>query len=251
MKRIILYGASSGIGKALAQQYAAQGNKVAVAARRFDQLLLLQKEYPQQIIPFQADVAENWNAPSNGSTSPRTVFFSMVSALGGVDLVIYSSGMGKQNACFDMDIEKGTIDVNVTGFTAIAAAVAEYGSNAGHHVQFATISSIASIRGIGVSASYSATKMYQVRYMESLRQLATIKGWDMSFTTIKPGFIDTDFIKGQRYPMTMPLQYAAKRIKKAIDRRRTSAVIDWKWAIVVALWKMIPNWIWYRLKVSN
>ena len=251
MKRIILYGASSGIGKALAQQYAAQGNKVAVAARRFDQLLLLQKEYPQQIIPFQADVAENWNDSSNGSTSPRTVFFSMVSALGGVDLVIYSSGMGKQNACFDMDIEKGTIDVNVTGFTAIAAAVAEYGSNAGHHVQFATISSIASIRGIGVSASYSATKMYQVRYMESLRQLATIKGWDMSFTTIKPGFIDTDFIKGQRYPMTMPLQYAAKRIKKAIDRRRTSAVIDWKWAIVVALWKMIPNWIWYRLKVSN
>ena len=87
--------------------------------------------------------------------------------------------------------------------------------------------------------------------MESLRQLATIKGWNMSFTTIKPGFIDTDFIKGQRYPMTMSLEYAAKRIKRAIDRRKASAVIDWKWGIVVAIWKMVPNWLWYRLKVSN
>ena len=175
----------------------------------------------------------------------------MVETLGGADLVIYCSGTGKQNASLDMEIEYRTIDVNVTGFTTIAAAVVEYGSRAGHHVQFATISSIASTRGLGVSASYSATKMYQVRYMESLRQLATIKGWNMSFTTIKPGFIDTDFIKGQRYPMTMSLEYAAKRIKSAIDRRKASAVIDWKWGIVVAFWKMVPNWLWYRLKVSN
>lgn len=251
MKRIILYGASSGIGRALAELYAAQGNKVAVAARRIDRLQLVQKEYPQQIIPFQVDVTEKWEEVSDSSLSPRTSFLRMVEALGGADIVIYSSGMGKQNADFDMDIEKRTIDVNVTGFTAIAAAVAEYGSKAGHHVQFATISSIASTRGLGVSASYSATKMYQVRYMESLRQLATIKGWNMSFTTIKPGFIDTDFIKGQRYPMTMSLEYAAKRIKSAIDRRKASAVIDWKWAIVVALWRIIPNWVWYMLKISS
>lgn len=249
MKRIIIYGASSGIGMSLARLYAAQGEKIAVAARRIENLEMLQQEYPHNIIPFKADVSQGNEVQD--PNSPHIGFQKMVETLGGADLVIYCSGMGKQNASLHMDIEYRTIDVNVTGFTTIAAAAVEYGSNAGHHVQFATISSIASTRGLGVSASYSATKMYQVRYMESLRQLATIKGWNMSFTTIKPGFIDTDFIKGQRYPMTLPLQYAAKRIKKVIDRRKASAVIDWKWALVVALWKMIPNWLWYRLKVSN
>lgn len=249
MKRIILYGASSGIGRALAQLYAAQGDMIAVAARRIENLQQLQQEYPLNIMPFKVDVSIG-NSPSNPN-SPSVGFRKMVETLGGADIVIYCSGTGKQNASLDMEIEYRTIDVNVTGFTTIAAAVVEYGSRAGHHVQFATISSIASTRGLGVSASYSATKMYQVRYMESLRQLATIKGWNMSFTTIKPGFIDTDFIKGQRYPMTMSLEYAAKRIKSAIDRRKASAVIDWKWGIVVALWRIIPNWVWYMLKISS
>lgn len=241
MKRIIIYGASSGIGKALACMYAEQGDKVAVAARRIDNLKEMQRQFPNNLIPFQVDVTDN----------SREQFREMVEALHGADLVVYCSGMGKQNVEFDMDIEYRTIDVNVTGFTSVVAAVVEYGSKAGHHVQFATISSIASTKGLGVSASYSATKMYQVRYLESMRQLASIKGWDMGFTVIKPGFIATDFIKDRKYPMTMTLDYAAKRIKRAIDKRKNSAVIDWKWAIVVGFWKMIPNWLWYKLKISR
>jgi short-subunit dehydrogenase len=241
MKRIIIYGASSGIGKALACMYAEQGDKVAVAARRIDNLKEMQRQFPNNLIPFQVDVTDN----------SREQFNQMVEALQGADLVVYCSGMGKQNVEFDMDIEYRTIDVNVTGFTSVVAAVVEYGSKAGHHVQFATISSIASTKGLGVSASYSATKMYQVRYLESMRQLASIKGWDMGFTVIKPGFIATDFIKDRKYPMTMTLDYAAKRIKRAIDKRKNSAVIDWKWAIVVGFWKMIPNWLWYKLKISR
>ena len=241
MKRIIIYGASSGIGKALACMYAEQGDKVAVAARRIDKLNEMQRQFPNNLIPFQVDVTDN----------SMEQFNQMVEALQGADLVVYCSGMGKQNVEFDMDIEYRTIDVNVTGFTTVVAAVVEYGSKAGHHVQFAAISSIASTKGLGVSASYSATKMYQVRYLESMRQLASIKGWDMGFTVIKPGFIATDFIKDRKYPMTMTLDYAAKRIKRAIDKRKNSAVIDWKWAIVVGFWKMIPNWLWYKLKISR
>ena len=241
MKRIIIYGASSGIGKALACMYAEQGDKVAVAARRIDNLKEMQRQFPHNIFPFQVDVTDN----------SRDQFNQMVEALQGADLVVYCSGMGKQNVEFDMDIEYRTIDVNVTGFTTVVAAVVEYGSKAGHHVQFAVISSIASTKGLGVSASYSATKMYQVRYLESMRQLASIKGWNMDFTVIKPGFIATDFIKDRKYPMTMTLDYAAKRIKRAIDKRKNSAVIDWRWAIVVEFWKMIPNWLWYKLKISR
>ena len=251
MKRVVIFGASSGIGKELAESYAVQGCMVAVAARRLENLQELKKQYPDNIMTFRADMA----APAvekGGVTqeSPRGKFMEMVEALGGVDLVIYSSGQGKQNVAFDMQLEYSTIDVNVTGFTAIVSAVVEYGSKAGHHVQFATISSIASTKGIGLSASYSATKMYQVRYMESMRQLANSKGWNMSFTTILPGFIATDFIKGRNYPMTMSLKYAAGKIKKAIDARRNSAVIDWKWSVIVAVWRLIPSWLWYRIKLG-
>ena len=154
------------------------------------------------------------------------------------------------NVDFNMELEYNTINVNVKGFTAIVAAVVEYGSKANHHVQFATISSIASTRGIGLSASYSATKMYQVRYLESMRQLANSKGWNMSFTTIKPGFIATDFIKDHSYPMTMSLPYAVRCIKRAIDKRRASVVIDWRWSLIVGFWKCIPNWLWYKIKVG-
>ena len=251
MKRVIIFGASSGIGKELAEGYAAQGCMVAVAARRLENLQELQKKYPVNIITFKADMAAP--AVERGGElqeSPKGKFLEMVEALGGVDLVIYSSGQGKQNVAFDMNLEYSTIDVNVTGFTAIVAAVVEYGSKANHHVQFVTVSSIASTKGIGLSASYSATKMYQVRYLESMRQLANAKGWNMSFTTILPGFIATDFIKGRNYPMTMKLEYAAGKIKKAIDSRKNTAVIDWRWSIVVAFWKMIPNWLWYKIKLG-
>ncbi len=251
MRKVIIFGASSGIGAELAKRYAQEGCMVAVAARREENLKELQREYPVNIITFRADMT---SAPQeeggNAADSPKGKLEQMLEALGGVDLVIYSSGAGKQNAALDMQIEYNTINVNVKGFTAIAAAVVEYGSRAGHHVQFATISSIASTRGIGLSASYSATKMYQVRYMESLRQLANTKGWNMSFTTILPGFIATDFIKGRSYPMTMQLPYAAGKIKKAIDSRCHSAVIDWKWSAVVALWRLIPNRLWYKLKLG-
>lgn len=250
MRKIVIFGASSGIGAQLARSYAAQGNMVAVAARREEKLKELQREYPVNIITFRVDL-EALPQEEGGKTeeSPRGKFQQILEALGGVDLVIYCSGVGKQNAQLQIPIEYSTINVNVKGFTAIAAAVAEYGSTAGHHVQFATISSIASTRGIGISASYSATKMYQVRYMESLRQLAAVKGWNMTFTTIKPGFIATDFIKGRNYPMTMQLPYASRQIKKAIDSRRQSVIIDWRWAIVVALWKLIPHCLWRRLKI--
>ena len=117
MKRIILYGASSGIGRALAQLYAAQGDMIAVAARRIENLQQLQQEYPLNILPFKVDVSIG-NSPSNPN-SPSVGFREMVETLGGADLVIYCSGTGKQNASLDMEIEYRTIDVNVTGFTTI------------------------------------------------------------------------------------------------------------------------------------
>ena len=124
MKRIIIFGASSGIGKLLAESYAAEGNMVAVAARREDNLKELQKSHPINIITFKADMAAlPQEEGGDADLSPKGMFNEMVEALGGVDLVIYSSGVGKQNVEFNMPLEYSTINVNVKGFTAIVAAL--------------------------------------------------------------------------------------------------------------------------------
>ena len=125
MKRIIIFGASSGIGKMLAQMYAKEGNMVVASARREENLVALQGEFPNNIVAHAADVT---------AADVRETFYFMVERLSGADLVIYCSGMGKQNAAFDMGIEHSTIDVNVKGFTELAAAVVEYGSKVQHHV---------------------------------------------------------------------------------------------------------------------
>lgn len=251
MKRIIIFGASSGIGELLAKKYAVQGNKICACARRMDRLQQLKSLYPNEIEVYDVDVASAWE--EEGAKVSDTVlskFNKMVSDMGGVDLVIYCSGVGKQNKMLNMDNECSTINVNVKGFTAVVNATVEYAKSVSHNVQFATIASVASVRGISISASYSATKMYQVRYMESMRQLATIEKWNMNFTSILPGFIATDFIKDRKYPMTMPLEYATSCIKRAIDKKKNYKIIDWKWSIVVGIWKIIPNWLWYRLPIK-
>lgn len=251
MKRIIIFGASSGIGELLAKKYAQQGNRVCACARRMERLQQLKSLYPNEIEVYDVDVASAWQ--QEGASAQDTVgykFSKMVKVMGGVDLVIYCSGVGKQNKMLDMGIECSTINVNVKGFTAVVNATVEYAKSVTHNVQFATIASVASVRGISISASYSATKMYQVRYMESMRQLAAIEKWNMTFTSILPGFIATDFIKDRKYPMTMPLEHAVKCIKKAIDKKKNYKIIDWKWSILVGLWKIIPNSLWYRLPIE-
>ena len=75
---------------------------------------------------------------------------------------------------------------------------------------------------------------------------------DIHFTDIRPGFVRTDLLAdGRRYPMLMSAPYAARRIVRAIERRERVAIIDWRYAILVFFWRLIPRFIWERLPISN
>ena len=114
------------------------------------------------------------------------------------------------------------------------------------------ISSIAGTKGLGVAPSYSATKRYQNIYIDALAQLSRMEKQPITFTDIRPGFVRTDLLKdGRNYPMLMSPQYAALRIANAIDRKKRRAIIDWKYAILVFLWRLIPEWLWERLPIRN
>lgn len=244
MKRVIIIGASSGIGRMLAEHYASTGCKVAAAARRIEELQKLKEKFGDNVHIMQMDVTD-CNASS--------MFVSLLDSISGADLIIYCSGAGKHSKELLPDIEHNTTDVNVKGFLNVVVPAFNYfvkrQEEAEYIPQIVTISSVASIRGLGASPSYSATKRFQSIYFEALAQLAAIKGVKIDFTAIKPGFIATDFIS-RSYPCTMQLPYAVKRIVRAIDKRYRNKVIDWRWAIAAGAIKLIPTSIWRKIKIG-
>ncbi|MFP4051803.1 MAG: SDR family NAD(P)-dependent oxidoreductase, partial [Thermoplasmata archaeon] len=120
----------------------------------------------------------------------------LTSELGGLDLLIISSGTGDINKKLDFEIEKKTIDTNVTGFTRIADWAFDHfqKQNYGHLVG---ITSVGGLRGSGESPSYNATKSYQMNYLEGLRQKAAKESERISITDIRPGLVDTAMAKGE------------------------------------------------------
>ena len=243
MRRVIIIGASSGIGHALAVHYASEGCKVAGAARREEKLLQLKEMYPQNIDYSVIDVTAA-DAPEQ--------FNSLVALNGGADLVVYCSGAGNNSKELQLEVEGKTAAVNVTGFLNVVVPAFNYfvgrEEKSGYKPQIVTISSVASFRGLGVSPAYSATKRFQSIYFEALAQMSSTRRVPIDFTAIKPGFIATDFIK-HKYFMTMELPYAVKRIIRAIEKRKNNAVIDWRWKIAVGLLHLIPTSIWRKIRI--
>ena len=233
VKRIIIIGATSGIGYEVAKIYWKRGYQLGLAGRRVDRLEELRRQDPEHIRIKRLDVTAEDAADR---------LEELIRDLGGI---------GNQNKYLDTSIEQATIQTNVTGFTRMVLAAYRYfSSQGGGHIS--VISSIAGTKGLGVAPSYSATKRYQNIYIDALAQLSRMEKQPITFTDIRPGFVRTDLLKdGRNYPMLMSPQYAALRIANAIDRKKRRAIIDWKYAILVFLWRLIPEWLWERLPIRN
>lgn len=240
-KRIIIIGATSGIGCEIAKLYQQQGWRVGVAGRRTDQLEKLRANAPQQTELQQIDVTQPDAADK---------LQLLIDKLGGMDLFLLSSGIGSQNWVLNPETELATISTNALGFTRMVTAAYRYfrEQGCGH---LAVISSIAGTKGIGIAPSYSATKRFQNTYIDALAQLAHMEELPIAFTDIRPGFVKTDLLKNDKYPLLMDPGYAAACIVKALKKKKRRAIIDWRYAIIVFFWKMIPNFIWQRMSIRN
>lgn len=241
-KRIIIIGATSGIGYEVAQIYINRGYLVGLAGRRLDRLEEIRKKAPERIHIQMLDVTSE-EAPER--------LTQLIHAVGGMDEFLLSSGIGHQNRKLDVDIEMATVQTNAIGFTRMVLAAHRYfKEHEGGHIS--VISSIAGTKGLGVAPSYSATKGYQNLYIDALAQLARMEKQAITFSDIRPGFVRTDLLKdGRNYPILMSPTYAAERIVNAIDRKKRIAIIDWRYGIMVFFWRLIPRWIWERLPIHN
>ena len=233
---VIIIGATSGIGRAVAEIYVAQGHRVGITGRRAHLLEETVSGSPAgSVFPKAFDVTDDRAAE---------YLSELVHEMGGVDVCLYSSGYGHTNTALEPTLELGQIDVNAKGFVRCAVWLFNYWADNGLTGHLAVISSVASILPLGVCPSYSATKKFEAFYLEAMRQLAVIRGADISMTAVKPGFVDTDFIHGRHFPMTIRRDKAAAMIVRAIERRKRTVVIDRRWAALEVLMRLLPPRLW-------
>ena len=239
--KAIIIGATSGIGLETARLLWKEGAVVGVAGRRTDRLRAFCDECGARAKYRTIDITDN-NAGHELSM--------LINEIGGADLILFCSGIGSQNPDLVAETELKTVETNAVGFTRIIDEAFNYFKQKGSgHI--AAITSIAGTKGLGIAASYSATKRYQSTYMQCLAQLSHMQGHNIRFTDIRPGFVDTDLLRNGRFPLKMRTEYVARLIVKAIKRQKRVTIIDWKYKIIVAIWKIIPRVIWEKLSIKT
>lgn len=237
VKKAIIVGASSGIGKALAIVLVQQGYKVGITGRRGEMLEEIKTLYPEAIFPMVSDATD---------PNAEKALDSLLTVLGGLDLFVISAGMGVLNKALDYSIENATNQLNVIAFTKMVNWGVHFFETQGHG-HLANISSVASRRGGRLSPSYNATKAYQSNYFEGVRQRFYKLKLPITTTDIRPGFVDTDMAKGSGIFWMAPKEKAAKQIYKALQRKKAVVYVTKRWVLIAFIFSNMPKWMHKRM----
>jgi short-subunit dehydrogenase len=231
MKKAIIIGATSGIGKSLSELLIREGYKVGVTGRREELFQSIKNQETSRIIFKKMDVQD--------LSTLEPICNELVSQLGGLDLLIISAGIGEENKNLNFDVEHNVIKTNVQGFTCIADWSVRYFKEQGYG-HFVNISSIAGIRGNGIAPSYNSTKAYQINYLEGLRINAKEYGSSITITDARPGFVDTAMAKGGGLFWVAPVHKAAEQIFVAIKQKKNVVYITKRCRLIALLLRIIP-----------
>ena len=237
--KAVIIGATSGIGRELAKIFSQKGFVLGLAGRRQQLLLELQAELPTPTYIKRIDV-------SRQDDSIRYLK-ELVAEMGGMEIIVISSGVCFSGRGLDWQMEKKTIDVNVAGFAAMADAAFDFfcGQGAG---QIVGISSVRAARGGWSAPAYNASKAFVSNYLEGLRIKAGKMGKDIHMTDIRPGFVDTPMLGGRKSKfLVTPADKAAEQIFSAVKNRKRSAYIPPKWALIAMALKILPYKMYEKL----
>ncbi len=237
-KKAIVIGATSGIGKELAKIFSQNNYIVGLAGRRTHLLDELKNELPNNSFAKHIDISQTDKAINQ--------LKELIAEMEGVDIVVICSGVGYINQDLQWLQEKETIDVNISGFTAMSNVTMHYFLSKGSG-QLVGISSIAAIRGDGEAPAYNASKAYVSNYMEGLRKKVAKLGLSITVTDIQPGFVDTAMAKGDGLFWVSSPQKAAQQIYNAIEKKRKHAYITKRWRLIGWLMKVMPDFIYNRI----
>lgn len=239
--KVVISGASSGIGLALARHYLERGATVAAFARRGDLLQVLAEEFPNRVYCYALDVRD--------AQAIRKAAADFMAHAGVPDIVIANAGVSRGTLTeYAEDIEafQQVMDINVMGmvktFQPFLAAMRNV-----KHGTLVGIASVAGFRGLPGSEAYSASKAAAISYLESLR--VELRNSGIRVVTVAPGYIESPMTDVNTYPMPfiIPADEAARRMARVIERGSSFAVVPWQMGVVGWLLKRLPNWLYDAL----
>ena len=238
-QKILITGASSGLGAGMARAFAAKGRDLALCARRIDNLEALKAEitqqHPQVTVAIAAlDVNDHEQVPK--------VFAELADQLGGIDRIIVNAGIGKgaRLGAGKLWANKATLETNlVSALVQIETALEMFtAAGSGHLV---LISSVLGNKGVpGVKAAYAASKAGVTSLGESLR--AEYAKGPIKVTVIEPGYIESEMTaKSATTQLMVDNETGVKAMVNAIERETGLAVVPaWPWVPLVALMRVLP-----------
>jgi short-subunit dehydrogenase len=233
--RVWITGASSGIGMALAQQYAQRGATLGLVARRSEKLQVLAAALPTTCHLYPLDVTDAVAMAAAGQ--------DFIQRAGIPDVVIANAGISVgtlTEAAEDLPAFRRVFDTNVMGmvhtFQPFLAAMREAGAG-----RLVGIASVAGIRGLPGAGAYCASKAATIAYLESLR--VELRGSGVKVVTLAPGYIATPMTENNPYPMPflMPVENAARSMVRHIDRGTRFVVMPWQMGLVARLLRILPR----------
>lgn len=229
MKKIVIIGATSGIGRATAVRFYHLGYEVVGLGRREVLLASLKKELGEG---FSYDV---YDMAGDGA---REHLKDILDREGHVDVVFLCAGVGYRNREYDIKKEEETIAVNVVGFSRAAHTVMNhfFRQGGGHLI---CASSIAGVRGVG-TAAYGASKAYISNYADSLRIIAEERGCPITVTDYQPGFVDTAMGQASSF-WRISADEAARYVEKAVLARCEHIYVSSRWRFIAYLMRILPH----------
>jgi len=243
VRRVIVIGATDGIGKALATHYASLGYWVALVGRSADKLASvvdeLARRYPAATVRgVVCDVADAARVPA--------AFEEAVAAIGHCDVFIYNAGeMPTGDGVTSRFEEDGrTLQVNTLSAAHLLGLAANYFRDA-RRGSLVGISSIAGDRGRKSNPAYCASKAALTTYLEGLRN--RLAPYGVTVTTVKPGYVRTKLLEGKKGIFwAAPVDEAARIIAGRVEKRHEVFYVYRRWALVGLVLKLLPRFLFKR-----
>ena len=248
MLRVFITGASSGIGAALAREFAVRGAQLGLLARRESALHALVASLPNasRHLVYPVDV--------NDHDALRAAAHNFMRRADGIDIVIANAGISygtlterpEDFAVFESILQTNLM-ATVATFAPFIDTMKTQAAAGNRGLRLVGIGSVAGIRGLPGAEAYSASKAAVMSYCESLR--VELNPHRIRVVTIAPGYIDTPMTKVNRYPMPflMPAPRFARLAADVIRSGRSYAVIPWQMRGVSWLLRLLPNWLYDRV----
>ena len=237
MQKAIIIGGTSGIGKGLADELLANNYKVTITGIHNDVVEEIQALKNNNLNAMYLDCKKK-DATKNLS--------ELISDLGGLDLLVFSAGIGNLNKNLGYEVENEANLLNVLGFTEVSDWAYRFflQQGFGHYV---AVTSLSGIFGSRVAPAYHAAKAYQVSYLEGLRQKANKTKLPIYITDVRPGFVETPITEGKKTFWCATCEKASKQIYNLIKRKKAVGYVSKRWCIIACLIKAFPRWLRNRM----